>query len=160
MLSGCLPGTTGQPAGPKPEKTTASGEAGGAGEADGGDLEWDDPFDLGEESERLHAVMAGYDEALEAWRATESTGDLAAAQQGALVYAEAVGAMLGELEVETFSPDYRDSADSVLKVARDAVASAEAAAVAPKLEEYDTAVKAGYGDVGARTELKVLLLWV
>lgn len=154
MLSGCLPGTTSQPAPAKPGKTAASDES------DGTDLEWDDPFDLGEESERLHAVMAGYDEALEAWRATESTGDLAAAQQGALVYAEAVGAMLGTLEAETFSADYRESADSVLKVARDAVASAEAAAVAPTLEEYDAAVRAGYGDVGARTELKVLLLWV
>ncbi|WP_199424663.1 hypothetical protein [Actinotalea solisilvae] len=148
-VSGCVPQAA--PA-PKPVKTSAQ-PAGGAGEDDGGSSSAGD-------SERLHAVVAGYDALLDAWRAGEATGDLATARAAATAYADATRPMLEELEAASWSSGYAESAASVVEVLGDAVASAEQAAAATTTAEYDAAVRGDYGDVGARVELAALLLWV
>ncbi|WP_182111948.1 MULTISPECIES: hypothetical protein [unclassified Actinotalea] len=146
MLSGC----GGAAAKPEPEPTSASE-----------DVEWEDPFDHGEDGDRLHAIMADHDAVLDAWYEAEAAGDLAASQQGALAYADALRPMLGALRDETFTADYqKEHADTVLVALQDAIASAENAAAAPTQEEYDAAVLAGYDEIGARAHLAVLLHWV
>lgn len=154
-VSGCVPQA---PQAPKPAKTSAQPsdveDGGGAPE------DRDDAAASAGDSERVHAVLADYDALLDAWRAGEDTGDLATAQAAAAAYAAATRPLLEELESISWSAGYRDSGTSVVEVLGDAVASAEQAAVATTPSEYDAAVRGDYGDVGARVELAVLLLWV
>ncbi len=160
LAGGCTTGPT--TAQPKAPKTAAADPSGGGGQGGGSSTDDDQGGEQPQagESERLHDIVGDYESVLDAWYAAEDPGDLATAQAGALAYAAEMEPRLAELQAEQWSAGMADSAGSVVEVMSDALRSAVEAAAATSDDAYWAAVHGDYGDVGARTELAVLLLWV